>query len=467
VTKHTLVVLAIALTILASAMGAYHMSAATIITGTDPAGDVMIMSYGTPPPSDVVNAADMVSVKIIFTDTSMTAEIGVNGDIPAGLSENNYSIYFLVSIVGTYNGGEAQLLIGLGQVTGYTILGNAFAVIQDSDGNLLATYSGDQVTYSVQGNKITISAPVGTSSFTPKLSDSTGSSTVVTGIADSGGAVAGIDQLDLSESGSISTGEVTTTTTAQQGTTTTTTTTAPPEYEEDPLKQTPTTNEVTISLSPPSSSKVTVDPTTNLVEVDIQGTGTTSGAAPDHVGVGVIVYYKDGNFTYDIFNGEGEWDADNDPSNGYVFQMSYMGYNINLEVRPTGPSDNPWASFSYRFYGKAPASAIEVFSSLQNIDRSYVFARAYLDRNETQWNQAYVDLPLNAGVGQITTTTGGLVTTTTTSYTGGGAAPTTTSETGTAGAPPASGGGINPLIIVGAVVAIAVIGAVVFMLKRK
>ncbi len=461
--KLSVAVLAIALSILASALGAYHLSAATIITGTDPSGDVMIVSYGSPPPNEVVNAADLVSVTITFTETSTTAEFEVQGGIPTDLNESGYSIYFMGTIVGTYNGQGAQLFMGVGNVIGYAFYGNAFAIIQDSDGNLLAAYTGNAVSYTLQGNKIVVNIPVGTSSFSPSLSDSTGPSTIVAGIAGPDDTAAGVDELDLSESGSISTGEVTSTTT--------TTTTQPPEYEEDPLKQTPTTSDVTVSLAPPTSSRVTVDPATGFVEVDIQGTGSAYGTAPDHIGVGIITYYKDGNFTYEMFNGDGEWDADDDPGNGYIFQMSYMGATINLEVKPIGSSDNPWATFSYHFYGKVPGSAIAVFSGIQNIDRAYVYARAYLDRDEMQWNQAYVDLPINAGVGEVTTTTsGGLGTTTTTQNTGTGGATTTsttsTSETGTTGGAPAPGG-LNPMIIVGAVVAIAVIGAIVFMLRRK
>lgn len=464
--KRSAAVLAVALSIIASVLGAYHLSAATIITGTDPSGDVFVVSFGSPIPAELVNAADLVSVTITFTDSSLTAEFVVIGDLPSDLMNLNYSVYFIASIVGTYNGRYAQLVMGVGNVLGYSFYGPSFAIVEDIQGNVLVVYFGNSTTFTVQGNKVIFSAPIGTSSFSPSLGNSTDYySMVMTGIIGPGGSVAAYDELNLYESGSISSGETTTTTattTSPTQTTTTTTATQPPEYEDDPLKQTPTTGDVTVSLAPPTSSRVTVDPTTGFVEVDIRGTGSTSGAAPDHVGIGIVTYFKDGNFTYEIFNGDGVWDADNDPSNGYVFSMSYMGSTINLEVKPTGPPDNPWATFSYQFYGRVPGSAIAVFSEIQRIDRAYVYARAYLDRDEARWNQAYTDLPLNTGVGQVTTTTtpntgGGVGTTTTTTPAGG---------TGEPGEAPASGG-LNPMIIVGAVAAVAVIGAAVFMLRRK
>ena len=467
--KHNIVVLAIAFTVLASVLGAYHLGAATIITGTDPSGDVSVISYGSPPPNDVIGMADIVSVTLTFTDSSLTAEFEVANDLPSGLVTGDYGIYFLGTIVGSSNGRYAKLSLGLGNILGYQMYGNAFAVIEDSDGNLIAFYYGNSVSFSVQGNKVVMTAPVGTSTFMPSLGNVTDYSSIVAGVSTSGGTTSvAVDDINLYESGSISTGEATQTTTPPtQTTTTTTTTTYEQPYEDDPLKQTPTTGDVTVALSPPESSRITVDPTTNIVEVDIRGTGSTSGAPPDHVGVGVITYYKDGNFTYDIFNGEGNWDADNDPSNGYTYSMSFMGYTITLEVTPTGPSDNPWATFSYHFYGKAPANAIAVFASLQDIDRAYVYARAYLDRDEAQWNQAHTDLPINAGVGEVTTATtpGGVGTTTTAGSGSTSTEETTTAAGGSAESPAARG--IDPMIIAGAVAAVAVIAVVVFMLRRK
>lgn len=449
------VVAILAAALLIPLTGSLLASAAVTISATDPAGDVQVVSLGGLIPPEVVNAVDLTSAQITFTESSVTATYEMAGQVPSNFTIGNYSIYVYAIIMGQYSGQGASLILGAGFSPQYGLFGQAFAALVDSNGNPIAIFGNESVSVQVSGSAVTVTAPVGTSTFTPGLGNSTNPSSVESGAIIEGTMTGGaFDEINLYEAGSISGGGVTT---PPSGTTTTTqTTTTTTEEVSNPLEQEPTTNDVVVSLEPPTKAHITIDSTKNLVSIDLEGTGSTSGAPPDHVGIAVIALLKDGNVSYAWFNGEGDWDDDNNPANGYVFTMQYMGYSIDLKVTPTGPADNPWATFSYSFKGTVPADYLEVSYGMAQVDKFGVLARAYLDRDETTWNQAWVWFTPTTGGGEVTTTT-------TTPQEGGGQSTTTTGGAQPGGG---AGAGLDPVII-GGIAAAVIIGVVAALLIKR
>ncbi|GEM_PF-6092628 len=445
-------------------------SSATVISATDSSGDVATVSLGSPIPSEVVSAVDLVSVEITFADSSTTATFQMAGQIPSNYSIGNYSIFVYADIMGTYGGQKAHLLIGAGNPPGLASVGYAFAIVEDEEGNGLAFYFGDSVSVQVSGSTVTITAPIGTSSFTPSLGSSGEPSTVYSGAFISGSMSGGAnDEINLYESGSITGGEVTTSPTQTTTTTETTTTTPPGEETTNPMDESPTTADVAVSIGAPAVAHITFDTLRNLASIDLEGEGSTSGSAPDHVGIAIIAVLKDGNVSYTWINGDMNWDPDNDPSNGYAFTMQYMSYSINLKVTPTGPADNPWATFSYSFMGTVPADYLGINYGLSHVDRFYILARAYLDRDEETWNQAYAEFTPTSGTGEVATpptqtTTTTETTTTTQESTGGAETTSSTNETLPGGG---GGTGLNPLLIGGVLAAVIIVAAVAVIIKRR
>lgn len=439
------------------------------ITATDPEGDVSMVSLSGTIPQEYIPKIDIVEASlttkgssarltITFVSEPLTVE-----DLPTG-----YSLLLQAQIRGTVNGKTGVLAIMYGNMTYNTYGVSVGAIISSDDGSInifIMPSMGGDITASASGNQLIINLDAPGASFIPSLGNASTPSQieVVLHKGDISSGTYAFDTVNFYEQGTTGGGGGTITSPTTTTTTTTTTVTTTTPYEEvSPLEEQPTTDAVTVSLDPLSQSRVTVDTTHSIVEVEVSGTGATSGQAPDHVGVGFLYYMKDGNYSYDMFNGDGEWDGDG-PENGYVFVQSFMGYEISIRVEPTGPPENPWATFSYRFYAKVPMDYMSVFYGLSQLDRAYVYARAYLDEDETLWNQAYVQAPISSGTGELTTTTTQTQATTTPHAT------TTTPAGGetTTGSGEASGGvGINPLIIAGVIAAIAVAGAAVFILKK-
>ncbi len=438
---------------------------ATTISATDPTGDVSSVTIGGQIPPQVISAADLTSAQLTFTETSVTVSFEVAGEIPTDFMVNNYSLYFYADIMGQYNGQSTHLIIGAGSPPGFSAFGYSFAIIEDDDGNGLAFYYGDSVSVQVSGSSVSVTAPIGTSSFIPTLGDTNDPSMVYSGALISGTMSGGAsDDINLYLTGTITGGE--TTTPPQETTTPPQTTTTPPEEVSNPMDEEPTTADVTVSIGAPNTAHITLDTTNNLASINIEGEGSTSGAAPDHVGIAIIAILKDGNVSYTWINGDMNWDPDNNPSNGYAFTMQYMSYSIDLEITPTGPAENPWASFSYSFKGTVPANYIGINYGLSQVNRFYILARAYLDRDETLWNQAYAEFSPTTGTGEVTEppTQTTQTSPTTTSQVETGEGTTTTSESYPNND---TGSGLNPLLI-GGVVAIAIVAvAALFLIKRR
>ena len=445
------------------------------ITATDPEGDVELVavSGGIPqeyyPKIDITGASltaagTTIKLAITFASAPFTVD-----DVPSG-----YALVISATIRGTINGKEGSLNIAYGNLT-YNTYGDPVAAVLTSDDGSVTIFvvpsMGGDISASINENKLVIIMNVPGTTFTPSLGNSTNPSEINAGLGQGGvpSTTYIIDSLNFYEQGSVGGGggEITSPTTTTAVTTTTTT-----EHEEttNPLEENPTTDAVSVTLNAPDTSRITVDTVHNMIEIEVSGTGSTTGQAPNHVGVGLLYYTKDGNFSYDMFNGDGEWDGDG-PENGYVLTQSLMGYSIDIRVQPTGPADNPWATFSYRLYAKVPMDYITAFQGISQLDRAYIYARAYLDRDEALWNQAYVQAPINAGTGNVVTTTtpGGSEGTTTTQTTEAGTGTSTTTTQGGAETPSTGGaaGGINPLVLGGVVAAVAVVGVAAFLLKKK
>ncbi len=446
------------------------------ITATDPEGDVELVAVSGRIPREYYPKIDITGASLTVAGTTIKLAITFASppftvdDVPKG-----YALSVSATIRGTVNGKEGSLSIAYGNITYNTYGDPVIAVLSSDDGSLgifVIPSMGGNISASVSGNRLVIIANVPEVTFTPTIGNSTNPSQIDSGLGQGGipSTTYIVDSLNFYEQGSSGGGggEITSPTTTTAVTTTTTTT----EYGEttNPLEEQPTTDAVSVHLNPPDTSRITVDTAHNMIEIEVSGTGSTTGQAPNHVGVGLLYYTKDGNFSYDMFNGDGEWDGDG-PENGYVLTQSLMGYSIDIRVQPTGPADNPWATFSYRLYAKVPMDYITAFQGISQLDRAYIYARAYLDRDEALWNQAYVQAPINAGTGNVVTTTtpGGSEGTTTTQTTEAGTGTSTTTTQGGAETPSTGGaaGGINPLVLGGVVAAVAVVGVAAFLLKKK
>ncbi len=104
--------------------------------------------------------------------------------------------------------------------------------------------------------------------------------------------------------------------------------------------------------------------------------GTTNGA--DHVSLSFVVYYKNGTYDY------GSWITG--PSE---FHQNAGEYFIDEFFNST---DGNWNKWKFDINGTYPMSnynwAYDMFKSESEVSKVVVYARAFKDAQETEWNQA-------------------------------------------------------------------------------
>jgi len=247
-----------------------------------------------------------------------------------------------------------------------------FSVI-DTDSNNMVTlaYSNgaasyfsnsasSSTTYNVSGNLLTLKAPL-------SLFSSFSSSLTITAVADDSNDHR--DMLILAQSSGSSSGGSGGSTGGSE------------EHEEkcpDPTTERPTDTSIQVKITEVKISFEKTNGGQSMHSVIIVK-GTTSGV--DHVSLNIVWYYKNGSHDWGWSWMRGPLNPPMNPpgvSKMYFKSTSGNWNTWELNIDMTQPVQNMKGNYSGAIY-------------MSNISKVRIYARAYADANETQWNQDYYE----------------------------------------------------------------------------
>jgi len=146
----------------------------------------------------------------------------------------------------------------------------------------------------------------------------------------------------------------------------------------DPTKEQPTDKSIEVKITKIVYDIKKVDNGQSW-EVYLLVEGTTNGV--DHVSLTYVTYYTDG--TYD-------W---TDWMKGPINVPPYSGYGVELRKFFFNSTEGNWNKWKFELDAKYPVTQYKEYewAERKDVKKVRVYARAYKDKEETKWNQAYYD----------------------------------------------------------------------------
>lgn len=146
----------------------------------------------------------------------------------------------------------------------------------------------------------------------------------------------------------------------------------------DPTKEQPTDKSIEVKITKIVYDIKKVDNGQSW-EVYLLVEGTTNGV--DHVSLTYVTYYTDG--TYDW----ADW------MKGPINVPPYSGYGVELRKFFFNSTEGNWNKWKFELDAKYPVTQYKEYewAERKDVKKVRVYARAYKDKEETKWNQAYYD----------------------------------------------------------------------------